>query len=87
MSEDLMGMCYCCGYPRVEIHHTLHGFARKAADEYGYVVPLCHRCHMALHDGKEEELDQHLKELAQVHFEEHYGSREEFVKIFGRSYL
>ena len=85
--EDNMGFCYSCGYPYVEIHHCLHGFARKAADKYGYVVPLCHRCHMALHDGREEELDLHLKQLAQTHFENHHGTREDFIRIFGRNYL
>lgn len=85
--EENLKYCYCCGYPRVEFHHIFHGFAREAADRYGYVVPLCHRCHMALHDGKEDELDIHLKQLGQVHFEEHHGSRSEFIQIFGRSYL
>jgi len=27
------------------------------------------------------------KEECQTYFEEHYGSREEFIEIFGRSYL
>lgn len=87
ISEKNMIFCYCCSYPYVEIHHIFHAFARNASDRYGYIVPLCHRCHMALHDGKEDELDLHLKQLAQVHFEEHHGTRDEFIQIFGRSYL
>jgi len=32
-------------------------------------------------------LDLALKTKAQAYYEEHYGSREDFVREFGRSYL
>lgn len=33
------------------------------------------------------EMDLKLKQMAQEYFESHYGSREEFRRIFGRSWL
>jgi hypothetical protein len=32
-------------------------------------------------------LDLKLKTIAQLHFEEHYGDREAFIREFGKSYL
>lgn len=82
-----MEHCYECGSPNVQVHHIFHGFARKAADRFGYVAPLCMTCHAMIHDGGNKELDLRLKQLAQWHYEEHIGSRAEFIETFGRSYL
>lgn len=71
----------------MDVHHIFHGIGRKAADKYGYIAPLCRVHHSSLHDGKEQETDKILKQLAQWHFEENIGSREEFIQEFGRSYL
>ena len=79
--------CFICGshYP-LERHHCLHGTAnRKQADKYGLVVYLCHRCHRNLHD--KGQYDRELQKFAQRYFEGNYGSREDFRRIFGRSYL
>ena len=73
----------------MEVHHILYGTAnRKISDRYGYIVPLCqehHRGGTGVHFNKA--LDDHLKQLAQKHFEENHGSREEFREVFGKSYL
>lgn len=43
---DDMFECYECGsYDWIEIHHIFGGCNRKHSEEYGYVLPLCHRCH------------------------------------------
>lgn len=79
--------CFICGahYP-LEKHHLLHGFARrKVADRYGLVVYLCHQCHRNLHD--KGTYDRALQEYAQRYFEANYGSREDFRREFGKSYL
>ena len=82
--------CLLCGSPYTETHHIFFGVAnRRLSDKYGYIVPLCathHRlgnysAHMNL------ECDLMLKRLAQEHFESHNGTREDFIRIFGRSYL
>lgn len=84
-----MKHCYVCGSPYVQIHHIFYGTAnRKISDQYGYVVPLCQEHHTGstgVHFNKP--LDLHLKELSQEHFEANYGTREAFIKEFGRSYI
>jgi hypothetical protein len=34
-----------------------------------------------------KQIDDHLKQMAQEYYENHYGSRESFIRTFGRSYL
>lgn len=83
-------MCVVCGDPfHLERHHIFHGFGRrKKSEEYGYVIPLCHKHHT----GREgihfkRDLDLAWMQAAQRHFEEHYGSREDFIKEFGKSWI
>lgn len=79
--------CYICGSPYTEEHHALHGTAnRKKADEHKLIFYLCHRHHMDLHD-RAAELDDFLKQTAQQYWEENIGTRADFIKEFGRSYL
>ena len=86
--ED-MEQCYVCGYPYVEVHHIFYGTAnRKISDKYGYVVPLCREHHTGstgVHFNKV--FDMHLRKIAQKHFEAEYGDRNEFRRVFGKSYL
>ena len=82
--------CYVCGTTvNLESHHCLHGTAnRKKAEKYGLKVWLCHEHHTGnsgVHFSKT--LDDRLKMLAQKHFEEHIGSREEWMREFGKNYL
>lgn len=84
---DHREQCFICGahYP-LERHHCIHGTAnRRQAEKYGLCVYLCHRCHRELHDHGI--YDRALQEYAQRYFEANYGSREDFRRIFGRSYL
>lgn len=80
--------CFICGNPKgLEKHHCISGTAnRKLADkpEYDLTVWLCHQCHRDLHDKGFYKRE--LQQYAQKHFEKTH-SREEFRKIFGRSYL
>lgn len=64
----------------------MHGSAnRKKADEDGLTVLLCADCHMDLHDhGIGDRL---LMQVAQSCWEQKYGSREDFIKRYGKSYL
>lgn len=89
MIFDLPEECMICGLPYVEHHHIFYGTAnRKISDRYGYIIPLCKRHHTGdegVHFNRK--LDLELKEMAQKHFEQHYGTREDFIKTFGRNYL
>ena len=83
--------CWFCGKTQgLESHHILYGTAnRKLSEKYGFKVWLCHEHHTggkdAVHMNKDRDLE--LKRTAQSYFEEHNGTREEFIKIFGRNYL
>lgn len=79
--------CIICGRP-AEQHHIFFGNpSRKYSEKYGLVVGLCaehHRGPTGPHQNRENDL--RLKLAAQTDFEKDH-TREEFIKIFGRSYL
>lgn len=79
--------CYNCGSSYgIQMHHCMHGTSNRAnADKYGLIVPLCSKCHQALHDN-DTMLDRWLHEVAQVYFEKLH-SREEWMEVFGKNYL
>jgi len=67
-------------------HHIYHGVGnRSLADKYGCWCWLRHDIHMSLHD-KDKDLDKYLQQECQREFEKTH-TREEFMKIFGKSYL
>ncbi len=86
MNECILPYCKRCD---VEWHHCFGGRAnRKLSDQYGMIVPLCvehHRGNTGVHRCRAVDLK--VKQLAQTTFEKKVGSREEFMKIFGRNYL
>ena len=85
ISGDEPFRCFLCQrYGKMQVHHCLHGSRRKAADAYGLTVHLCPMCHTLLHDHGTNDL--YLEQLAQNTFEREH-SREDWMKIFGKSYL
>ena len=84
-----MRRCHLCGSTwYVEKHHVFSGPYRKASEKYGMTVDLCHWCHNEPPDGvhHNSEVNHRLKREFQRRFEETH-SREEFRRIFGKSYL
>lgn len=83
--------CYICGKPKEHIHHILEGTNhRKLCDKYGLTIPICASCHNVIHTSTHKfDVDTRnaLKKIAQEHWENTYGDREEFIKIFKKSYL
>ena len=82
--------CFICGKQgQLDCHHCLSGISnRKHSERLGLKIWLCPDCHRKLHDdhhGRELELS--IKQLGQRKFEEVYGTRQEFISIFGKSYL
>lgn len=77
----------------LECHHIFHGTAnRKQSEKFGLKVNLCKRHHTGDINGNTEAVhfnknyDEALKRIGQTYFEiEH--KREEFIQIFGRSWL
>lgn len=86
-TED-MDHCYFTGTAPVERHHIFGGANRKLSEKYGFVVPLRPDLHpngaMATWTKQLNDLDIYLKRQAQIYYEKHYGTREDFRREFGR---
>lgn len=85
-----MDHCMFTGSPYVERHHIFGGSNRAASEKYGFIAPLRYDLHpngARADHNKSELVDRQLKLVAQKYFENFYGTREEFIAIFGRSYL
>ena len=80
-----MNKCYFCDNPKMDKHEIYRGRNRNNSMKYGFVLPIC-RYH---HDLYQEDsvFNDYWHKIAQQYFEEHYGTREDFIKIFRRSYL
>lgn len=89
--------CYLCriffnqsNVKGLEVHHCIHGTAnRRLSDELGLWVWLCGQHHRTASDAVhiDSAIDLGVKKLAQAAFENKLGTREEFQKTFGKSYL
>ena len=82
--------CYVCGTTyNLHDHHIFFASNRKNAEKRGLKVWLCGMHHNLSNEGVHfnRELDLHLKKMAQEYYEEHYGTRTNFIKEFTRSYL
>jgi len=86
-------ICFFCGGPAECEHHLLFGTsARNLAEQDGIKVPICNKCHnMAVKAADRihgnpmaEKLS---KMLGQAIWETYYGSREDFHRRYGKSYL
>lgn len=86
---DDMDHCLFTGSAPVERHHIFGGFNRARSEKYGFVVPLRPDLHPnGVHAGGDAPLiDIRLKQMAQTYYEEHNGTRAEFIAEFGKSYL
>lgn len=71
-------------------HHIFYGSAnRKLSEKYGCWCYLCARHHNMSDAGVhfDKPLDIKLKQYCQKKWEEKYGDRQEFIKVFGKSHL
>lgn len=86
---DDMDHCMFTGYAPVERHHIFGGANKKLSEKYGFIAPLRPDLHPnGVFAGKDaKEIDTKLKKMAQTYYEEHYGTREDFIKEFGKSCL
>lgn len=80
--------CFVCGNPATEVHHILGGTANRAkSDKYGFVVKLCRKHHAEIHRNINGKTGTYLRQMCQRYYEEHIGSREDFIREFGKSRL
>lgn len=89
---DDLDHCMFTGSSMVERHHIfsqMGGGVRKKCEKYGFIAPLRPDLHPnGASAGKEaKEVDTYIKTMAQEYYEEHYGTRDDFRREFGKSYL
>ena len=81
-----LGTCMYCGSTyQPTIHEIFEGRNRLNSMEYGFVLPLCLKCHRTLQENKE--FNDKWKKKAQQYFEDYIGTRNDFIEIFRRNYL
>ena len=76
------GICQCCGRysERLDPHEIYGGSNRQRSIKYGFVRNICRECH------ENEELILKLRKKVQKEWEQE-NSREDFIKLIGKSYL
>ena len=89
---DDLDHCMYTGSPIKEIHHVysqMGGGMKAICEKYGFIAPLRPDLHPnGVHVGEHgKAVDKDLKERCQKYYEEHYGTREDFIREIGRSYL
>lgn len=83
---DDLSVCMNCGSTyRMTKHEIFEGRNRINSMKYGFVLPLCMRCHQELQE--DISFNDKWKKKSQMYFEEHIGTRDDFLSIFRRNYL
>ena len=88
---DDLEHCIETGTSQCHRHHIFGASNRKKSEFRGFVIPIAYYLHEfqagSIHNNPNEGLDLKWKQKAQRYYEENYGSREDFIKEFGKSYL
>lgn len=82
--DDLKTCCYCGGNYQMTLHEIFEGRNRRNSMIYGFVLPLCYKCHRELQENLDFNTKWKIK--SQTYFEENIGTYEEFINIFKRNY-
>jgi hypothetical protein len=89
---DDMDHCMYTGSPNVERHHVFYnmgGKMKERCEKYGFTAPLRPDLHPnGVFAGKDaKKVDDELKERSQRYYEEHYGTRDQFMQEFGKNFI
>ena len=73
-------------YYKVHIHHIFGASNKANSEKYHFVIPLRDDWHNMSSYGvhRDRDFDLRLKRLCQTYFLMCYGSREDFISIFGK---
>ena len=82
---ELNACCYCGNIYQLTKHEIFEGRNRQNSMKYGFVLPLCLKCHRKLQE--DADFIDKWKKKSQEYFENNIGTREDFFKIFRRNYL
>ena len=85
---DDLQYCLVCGRPHPHLHEVFFGRNRQRSICDKMVLPLCYEHHEGdSGPHMDRTTDLFYKKLAQEKWEATYGSRSEFIKLYGKSYL
>lgn len=85
--------CMYTGSYAVERHHVFHHTHRERmlSEKYGFIAPLRWDLHQngvnSVHRNPNGKIDLELKRMCQIYYENHIGTREEFMREFRKNYL
>jgi len=82
---DDLEHCILCGNKKDHLHEIFFGRNRIKSMELDFVIPLCFSCHEEMH--RNHEWQEFWRKQGQLYFEKNIGSREDFISVFGKSYL
>lgn len=82
---DDLDHCILCKKKKEHLHEIFFGANRKMSMEYGFVIPLCFECHSEMHRNHKWQKFWHIR--GQEYWEKNIGTRDEFIGVFGKSYL
>lgn len=80
-----LNKCYLCPNKKEHLHEIFAGRNRQNSMRYGFVLPLCHICHERYQNDVIFNNKWYIK--AQRYFEKNIGSRDDFIKVFGKSWI
>lgn len=80
-----MTKCYFCPNPKDNIHELIYGKNRLNSIKYDFTLPLCIEHHKMMHHDRK--MIEEYQDKCQNYFEKNIGSRNEFIKIFGQSFI
>lgn len=85
---DEMDKCIVTGLPREHIHHVFGGPRRKLSEQDGFIIPLTaeqHTGQYGVHNNRI--MDLYFKCKCQKWYEENIGSRDDFIRRYGKSWI
>jgi len=82
---DDLDTCYLCGRKKEELHEIFAGANRQNSMRYGFVLPLCHRCHSQIQN--DTDFNHFWYKKCQRYWEDNISDREEFLRVFRKSWL
>ena len=69
------------------VHHIFQGPYRRQCEKYGFLVAVTPGVHEMIHRNTNTGLSLWLKQECQRYYEHHVGSRDAWIREFGRNYL
>ena len=78
--------CYLCDSKyKLTWHEIYSGRNRQNSMKYGLCLRMCLNCHSR--EQENSQFNDYWHRQGQLYWEEFFGSREEFIKVFRRNYL